>query len=45
MTVGGPRVATALAAIADWQIEIVKRADAAGFHVLPKRWVVERTFA
>jgi len=41
----GPRVATALSAIADWQIEIVKRADAAGFTVLPKRWVVERTFA
>lgn len=41
----GPRVATALAAIADWQIEIVRRADAVGFHVLPKRWIVERTFA
>jgi transposase len=41
----GPRVATALAAIADWRIEIVKRADVAGFQVLPKRWIVERTFA
>lgn len=40
----GPRVATALAAIADWQVEIVKRANAAGFHVLPKRRSVERTF-
>ncbi|MFY9624296.1 MAG: transposase [Rhodoplanes sp.] len=25
--------------------EIVKRSDAAGFEVLPKRWIVERTFA
>jgi transposase len=41
----GPRVATALAAIADWQIEIVRRADVTGFKVLPKRWIVERTFA
>jgi transposase len=41
----GPRVATALAAIADWQIEIVKRADVTGFKLLPKRWIVERTFA
>ncbi|MCO4053298.1 MAG: IS5 family transposase [Bosea sp.] len=29
-----------------WTIEIVKRSDAAkGFVVLPRRWVVERTFA
>ena len=41
----GPRVAVAVAAIADWRIEIVKRADTAGFKVLPKRWIVERTFA
>ena len=41
----GPRVAAALTAIANWQIEIVKRADAVGFTVLPKRWIVERTFA
>jgi putative transposase len=27
-------------------VEIIKRSDAAkGFEVLPKRWVVERTFA
>jgi transposase len=26
-------------------LEIVKRSDAAGFEVLPKRWIVERTFA
>ncbi len=30
----------------DWTIEIVKRSDTAkGFEVLPRRWVVERTFA
>jgi putative transposase len=27
-----------------WTLEIVKRTDA-GFAVLPKRWIVERTFA
>ena len=34
------------AAIANLNVEIVKRSDQAkGFMVLPKRWVVERTFA
>jgi transposase len=28
-----------------WKLEIVKRSDAKGFKVLPKRWIVERTFA
>ena len=28
-----------------WKLEIVKRSDASGFEVLPKRWIVERTFA
>jgi putative transposase len=29
-----------------WVLEIVKRSDdARGFQVLPKRWIVERTFA
>ncbi len=29
-----------------WVLEIVKRSDdATGFQVLPKRWIVERTFA
>ena len=27
------------------RLQIVKRSDAAGFEVLPKRWTVERTFA
>jgi transposase len=29
----------------DWTLQIVKRTGAAGFEVLPKRWIVERTFA
>ena len=28
-----------------WKLEIVKRSDVPGFAVLPKRWIVERTFA
>src|SRR3979490_1142281 len=28
-----------------WQLEIVKRSEAHKFIVLPKRWIVERTFA
>ena len=28
-----------------WRLQIVKRSDAAGFEALPKRWIVERTFA
>ena len=28
-----------------WRLRIVKRSGAAGFEVLPKRWIVERTFA
>src|SRR5690349_1967058 len=29
-----------------WMVDIVLRSDAAsGFQVLPKRWIVERTFA
>lgn len=32
--------------LASWTLEIVKRNDdLKGFHVLPRRWVVERTFA
>ena len=26
-----------------WKLEIVRRSDARGFQVLPKRWIVERT--
>jgi transposase len=28
-----------------WTMEIVKRSDAGQFVILPKRWIVERTFA
>jgi len=29
-----------------WRLEIVKRLEGvSGFHILPKRWIVERTFA
>ena len=28
-----------------WRMQIVKRSTAAGFAVLPNRWIVERTFA
>jgi transposase len=42
----GEKLETALAGCGQWTLEIVKRSDqATGFHVLPRRWVVERTFA
>jgi transposase len=41
----GPRAAAAAAETGSWVVEIVKRTDAHKFVVLPKRWVVERTFA
>jgi len=41
----GPKMAAAVAATGTWKLEIVKRTDAHRFVVLPKRWVVERTFA
>ena len=43
----GPKFEQAVArAMAETNVEIVKRSDAAkGFVVLPRRWVVERTFA
>jgi len=28
----------------DYVLEVVKRSDVKGFKVLPKRWIVERTF-
>ena len=28
-----------------WRLQIVKRSDTAGFGVLPRRWIVDRTFA
>lgn len=42
----GPKLRGVSDKIGDWTIEIVKRSDAAkGFEALPRRWVVERTFA
>ena len=42
----GDKLRNALAKLGDWSIEIVKRSDTAkGFVLLPRRWVVERTFA
>lgn len=42
----GDKLKDALAKIGDWTLEIIKRSDTAkGFVLLPRRWVVERTFA
>lgn len=41
----GASTAAAVRALGPWQIEIVKRTDLHRFVVLPKRWIVERTFA
>ncbi|RNJ42618.1 MULTISPECIES: IS5 family transposase [Mesorhizobium] len=42
----GPKLRGALQKVGKFTLEIVKRTDKAkGFEVLPRRWVVERTFA
>jgi putative transposase len=42
----GNQLALWIAAFAGWVLEVVKRPEAAkGFVLLPRRWVVERTFA
>jgi transposase len=42
----GPKLKQVLAKLGQWTMEIVKRSDdVKGFKVLPRRWVVERTFA
>jgi transposase len=42
----GPKLRGALDRIGAWTLQIVKRSDKAkGFEVIPRRWVVERTFA
>jgi putative transposase len=41
----GSKLKDALRRISKWNIDIIKRSDRAkGFEVLPRRWVVERTF-
>lgn len=37
--------AAAAARIGRWRLEIVRRGEVSGFIPLPKRWIVERTFA
>ncbi|NHO55454.1 IS5 family transposase, partial [Acetobacter estunensis] len=42
----GDKLRSALASMGKWTIEIIRRPDTAkGFQILPRRWVVERTFA
>jgi transposase len=42
----GEKLRDALVCMGRWRIQIIKRSDTAqGFEVLPRRWVVERTFA
>ena len=42
----GAKLRDALKALGRWTVQIVKRSNTAeGFEVLPRRWVVERTFA
>jgi putative transposase len=42
----GDKLRLELAPIGRWTIEVIKRSDSvSGFEVLPRRWVVERTFA
>ena len=42
----GDKLKQALSALGRWTVQIIKRSDTAqGFEVLPRRWVVERTFA
>lgn len=43
---GGDKLKGRLSEIGSWTIQVVKRTDKAkGFELLPRRWVVERTFA
>jgi len=42
----GDKLRDVLAGRGQWKLEIIKRSDRAkGFEILPRRWVVERTFA
>ena len=42
----GDKLRDALSTLGCWTVQIIRRSDTAkGFEVLPRRWVVERTFA
>jgi transposase len=41
----GKKMALVVWRTGTWRLQIVKRSNVAGFEVLPKRWIVERTFA
>jgi transposase len=42
----GRKLTSALKSSSPWTVQIVKRSDRAkGFEIIPRRWVVERTFA
>jgi putative transposase len=42
----GPKLKRRLSKTGNWTIQIVKRSDkASGFELLPRRWMVEQTFA
>jgi transposase len=42
----GDKLRDTMATLGQWTLEIIKRSDTAkGFKLLPRRWVVERTFA
>ena len=42
----GEKLKAVLRGNGEWKLEIIKRSDTAkGFELLPRRWVVERTFA
>ena len=42
----GDKLRDTLSGMGCWTVQIIKRSDTAqGFEVLPRRWVVERTFA
>lgn len=40
-----PKIAATVVKTGAWRLEIVKLNDVPRFKVLPKRWIVERTFA
>ena len=41
----GPKMAAIVAKTGTWKLKVVKRTELHRFVVLPRRWVVERTFA